>query len=35
MTLLRDLSQKGIFNKLHQDGPPFVLTRQSAAGTQP
>jgi hypothetical protein len=35
MILLKDLSQKHILNTLHQDGSPFSLTRQSAAGAQP
>ncbi len=35
MILLKDLSQIDILNTFHQDGSPFVLTRQSAAGAQP
>jgi|GEM_PF-5330962 len=35
MILSKGLSQIDILNTLHQDGPPFILTRQSAAGAQP
>ena len=35
MTLLKNSSHKKIPTKLHQDGSPFMFTRQSAAGAQP
>ena len=35
MTLLKNSSHKKTPATLHQDGSPFISTRQSAAGAQP